>query len=119
MGQSPGQKRGPRKLANIQRSPPPSSGMMHSSKQEVRQKCQEAHMVEQGAPGQTHAEKWWKIFVIFIYMKPLILFCLCRKKSIPSYPNYLVNTRKPQKTHQKCYKLWFEEVYRPANSDVR
>ena len=77
-------------------------------------------MVEQGAPGQTHAEKWWKIFVICIYMKPLILFCLCRKKSILSYPSYLVKTNKPsQKTHQKCYKLWFEEVYRPANSDIR
>ncbi|GAB0190799.1 hypothetical protein GRJ2_001545200 [Grus japonensis] len=33
-------KRGPRQLANIQASPPPSSGAMHPSKEEVKQKHQ-------------------------------------------------------------------------------
>jgi len=30
---------------------------MHPSKEEVRQKCQEACMGEQGAPGQTQTQK--------------------------------------------------------------
>jgi len=30
---------------------------MHSNKEEVRQNCQEACMDEQGAPGQTQAQK--------------------------------------------------------------
>ena len=37
MGQSSGGKRGPRQLANIQGSPPPSSGAMHPNKEKVRQ----------------------------------------------------------------------------------
>jgi len=36
MGQSPAGKRGPRKLDNIQGSAPPSSGVTHPNKQEVR-----------------------------------------------------------------------------------
>lgn len=40
-------------LVNVQRSPPPSSGAGHPSKQEFRQKCEEACMDEQGDPGQT------------------------------------------------------------------
>lgn len=39
MGQSPGEKMHPRKLVNIQGSPPPISGVMHPNKKEVRQKC--------------------------------------------------------------------------------
>jgi len=49
--------RGPRKLVNIQGSPPPSSGAMLPNKEEARQKHQEACMNEQGAPGQTQAQK--------------------------------------------------------------
>jgi len=50
-------KRGPRKLVSIQGSPPPNSGEMHPDQEEVKQKHQEAYMDEQGAPGQTQAEK--------------------------------------------------------------
>ncbi|GAB0182661.1 hypothetical protein GRJ2_000731400 [Grus japonensis] len=57
MGQSPGRKRGPKKLANIQGSPPPSSGMMHPNKEKVRQNHPEACMDEQGAPGKTQRQK--------------------------------------------------------------
>ncbi|PKU32048.1 dtw domain-containing protein 2 [Limosa lapponica baueri] len=46
-------KRGPRKLVSIQESPPPSSGVIYHNKEEVRHKCQEACMDEQGVPGQT------------------------------------------------------------------
>lgn len=35
---------GPRMLAGIQRSPPPSSGTMQTKKKEIKQKCQEAPM---------------------------------------------------------------------------
>lgn len=70
MGQSPGGKRKetknvkygnipkyqPRKLFDIQGSPP-SSGAMHANKEELRHKHLEACMDEQGGPGQTQAEK--------------------------------------------------------------
>ncbi|GAB0204436.1 mitochondrial enolase superfamily member 1 [Grus japonensis] len=42
--QSPGGKRGTRKLVSIQRSPPPSSGVIYPKKEEVRQKRPEACM---------------------------------------------------------------------------
>ncbi|GAB0188222.1 mitochondrial enolase superfamily member 1 [Grus japonensis] len=57
MGQSPGRKRGPRQLANIQGSPPPSSRVMHPNKEEVKQKHQGAPVDEQGAPGQSQTKK--------------------------------------------------------------
>jgi len=41
----------------IQGSPPPSTGVMHPNKEKVREKCQEACMDEQVAPGQTPAQK--------------------------------------------------------------
>ena len=44
-----------RKLVNIQGSAPPSSS--NASQKEVRQKCQEACLDEQRAPGQTQAQK--------------------------------------------------------------
>ncbi|GAB0182044.1 mitochondrial enolase superfamily member 1 [Grus japonensis] len=50
-------KRGSRKLVSIQGSPPPSSGAMRPNKEEVRQKCQEACIDRQGAPGQTQTQK--------------------------------------------------------------
>ncbi|PKU44335.1 rna-directed dna polymerase from mobile element hypothetical protein [Limosa lapponica baueri] len=56
-GKSPGGKMGPRKLANIQGSPPPNSGVVHPNEVEVGQKHQEAYMDEQGAPGQTQTHK--------------------------------------------------------------
>jgi len=57
MGQSPGGKRGPRKLVNTKGSTPPSPGVMHPNKAEVRQKHQEACMDEQGAPGRSQTQK--------------------------------------------------------------
>ncbi|GAB0182327.1 hypothetical protein GRJ2_000698000 [Grus japonensis] len=50
-------RRGPRKLVSIHESPPPSSGAIHPKKEEVKQKCQEACMDEQGAPGQAQTKK--------------------------------------------------------------
>jgi len=44
-------------LVNIQGSPPSSSGAMDLNKEEVRQKFQEACMDEQGALGQSQAQK--------------------------------------------------------------
>lgn len=52
-----GRMRGPRKLINIQRSPPPRSGAVHPNKEEVRQKYQETFMDERGAPEQTQIQK--------------------------------------------------------------
>jgi len=46
-----------RKMVNIQGSPPPSSGAMCPNEEEVSQKCQEACIDEQGAPGQTQTQK--------------------------------------------------------------
>ncbi|PKU36933.1 hypothetical protein llap_12767 [Limosa lapponica baueri] len=57
MGKSTGGERGPRKLVSIQGAPPPSSRVVHPNKEEVRQKCQEACMDEQGAPGQAQKQK--------------------------------------------------------------
>jgi len=54
MGQSPVGRRGRRKPVNIQGSPPPSLAM-HPNEEKVRQKCQEACMDEQRAPGQSQA----------------------------------------------------------------
>lgn len=53
----PGEKRGPRKLVNIQGSPHPSSEMMHPKEEEVRQKCQETCRCDRGAPGQVQTHK--------------------------------------------------------------
>lgn len=38
-------------------SPPPSLGVMHPNKEEVRKTCQEIRMDEQGAPGQAQTQK--------------------------------------------------------------
>lgn len=47
----------PKKVLIIQGSPPPSPRSVNPSKQEVKQKCQEAHMDEQDAAGKTQAQK--------------------------------------------------------------
>lgn len=38
-------------------SPPPSIGVMHLNKEEVRKTCQEVCGDEQGAPGQAQTQK--------------------------------------------------------------
>ncbi|GAB0204852.1 mitochondrial enolase superfamily member 1 [Grus japonensis] len=57
MGQSPGGKKGPRQLANIQGSPPPSSGAMHPNKEEVKQKHQEAPWMNKELLGKVKQKK--------------------------------------------------------------
>ncbi|GAB0207137.1 hypothetical protein GRJ2_003179300 [Grus japonensis] len=54
---SPGRKRGPRQLANIQGSPPPSSGEMHPNKEEVKQKHQEAPWMNKELLGKVKQKK--------------------------------------------------------------
>jgi len=44
-------------MVNVQGSPPQSSGMVHPHKEEVKHKCHEACVDEQGAPGQIQAQK--------------------------------------------------------------
>lgn len=44
MEKGPAVQKDPRRLVNIQGSPPPSSRALLPTKQEVRQKCQEAYM---------------------------------------------------------------------------
>lgn len=53
MRQSPGGKKGPRKLGDIQGSPPTSLTEMHPKEEEVMQKHPEACVNEQVVPGQT------------------------------------------------------------------
>ncbi|KAJ7427523.1 hypothetical protein WISP_06092 [Willisornis vidua] len=59
LGRVPGNevKRGPRKMVCVQGSPPPCSGAMHPSEEEIKQKCQGASVDEQGLPGQTQTQK--------------------------------------------------------------
>ena len=57
MEKGPVGKMDPRKLVNIQGSPPSSSKADHPTKQEVRQKCQRACMDDQGVPGQIQTQK--------------------------------------------------------------
>lgn len=56
-GIKPWREEGPGELVNIQGLPPPTSEAMHPNKQEVRQKCWEVCVDEQGAPGQTQTGK--------------------------------------------------------------
>jgi len=49
--------RGPRKLVDVQGSPPPSSREVHPREQKVRPKCLQACMDEQGASGKIRAQK--------------------------------------------------------------
>jgi len=49
---------GPRKLFDIQGSPPPSSRAVHPNKQEAMQKLQETHMDEQRVTGKTQTRRW-------------------------------------------------------------
>ena len=58
MGESPGEKRGPRKLVSIQGPSPPSPETVHPKKKEGRQECQEASVYQQVASGLRHGE--WK-----------------------------------------------------------
>ena len=50
MEESPGGKRGPRKLVSIQGPSPPNSEAVHPKKKECRQEYQEAFVDLQGAP---------------------------------------------------------------------
>ena len=57
MEESPGGKRGPRKLVGIQGPSPPSPEAVHPKKKEGRQEFQEASVDQQGAPGLTLVQK--------------------------------------------------------------
>lgn len=57
MGQSPGGKKVPEKLVDIQGSPSVRSGLMVPSQEKFRQKHQEVCMDEQRDPGQTQTQK--------------------------------------------------------------
>jgi len=52
-----GEKPGPRKLTDIEGSPPPSSRAVHPNEQKVGQKCPQACVDKQGAPGKTQTQK--------------------------------------------------------------
>ena len=57
VGYSPGGKEGLRKLVDIQGSPTPSSETVYLNEQEIKQKCQEAYIDEQGALSKLRYKK--------------------------------------------------------------